>query len=373
MTDDKQLDHLIGVLYEAAIDPSLWNEVMELCARFVGGILGHILTIDKCLNQPVFSVSGGEFATMENESNYVDYYMAIDPRMRSEMMESAHVHEYRFCHVYLNKNFVNTNEFYQDFLIPIGGRYSMGAWVDDSEGHHTLIGLHRGAKQPKFGDTERTAAQRFSLHLQRALRLQTHTQSLQIKAELGARAIDALALAMLIVDNQANILHLNSLAENLLNNPAHGFRSKAGRLSATQTVYSSCLDGLIARATGYPAIAGAMMLDGVEPRQVYVTPLPAASPFAREWQTPLALVLVMDAVKALTPLQLLGKLYDLSPAELRLASALLDGKSPEEFAHEVFVSLNTARTQLKSVFRKTGTHRQSELVALLSRAPPLRV
>lgn len=105
---------------------------------------------------------------------------------------------------------------------------------------------------------------------------------------------------------------------------------------------------------------------------MFVTPLPASSPFAQDWQMPLALVLVMDAGKPLSPLQLLGKLYDLSPAELRVASALLAGSSPEEYAQQAGVTLNTVRSQLKNLFSKTGTHRQSELVAVLSRVPPLK-
>jgi len=359
------------VLYETAIDSSRWSEAMQLCAHYVGGISAHMLTIDKQLNQPVFSAHGGVNVTQDNEADYVNHYIHLDPRIK--LMESLAVQDWWLCVDNFDREFVNRSEFYQDFFIPNSARYSMGACVDVNAGRHTVIGIMRTVDQSQFCNTERICAQRFSLHLQRALRLQTHTQSLQAQAELGYRAIDALALAMLIVDNQANILHLNSLAENLLNNPANGFRSKAGRLSATQSVCSSCLDGLIARATGYPAVAGAMMLGGVEPRQVFITPLPAISPFAKEWQIPLALVLVMDPAKLLSPLQLLGKLYDLSPAELRVASALLDGKSPEEFGQEAFLSLNTVRTQLKSLFRKTGTHRQSELVALLSRAPPLSV
>jgi DNA-binding CsgD family transcriptional regulator len=115
-----------------------------------------------------------------------------------------------------------------------------------------------------------------------------------------------------------------------------------------------------------------MLLNGTKSRQVFVTPLPAASPFVHDWQTPLALILVMDAGKTLSPLQLLGKLYDLSPTELRVASALLAGSSPEEYARQAGVTQHTVRSQLKSLFRKTGTRRQSELVAVLSRVPPLR-
>jgi len=370
MTDDKQLDHLIGVLYETAIEPHRWSEAMTLCAHYAGGIAAHMLSINKQFNQPVFSVLGGEIMTQENEGDYVSHYINIDPRM--SMMEDAPVHEWRSCQDYLNRQFVAGSEFYQDFLIPNGGRFTMAAWVDDGLEEHTVIGIHSTSNNDLFGNAELIAAQRFSGHLQRALRLRTHTQSLQARAELGARAIDALTLAMLIVNATGIILHMNASAEHLLNSKTCGLNCKVGGLSATHPVNKYRLTALIIQATGCPALGGAMFLSDAETRQVFVTPLPAASTFAQDWQTPLALVLVMDAGKTLSPLQFLGKLYDLSPTELRVASALLEGKSPEEYTQEAGVTMNTVRSQLKNLFRKTGTRRQSELVALLSRAPPLR-
>jgi DNA-binding CsgD family transcriptional regulator len=64
---------------------------------------------------------------------------------------------------------------------------------------------------------------------------------------------------------------------------------------------------------------------------------------------------------------LLSKIFGLTPAESRLASALTDGGTLLEAAKGLNISWETARTQLKAVFLKTDTHRQSELVALLSR------
>jgi hypothetical protein len=42
-----------------------------------------------------------------------------------------------------------------------------------------------------------------------------------------------------------------------------------------------------------------------------------------------------------------------------------DTGSPDNAARELRISRETARNQLKSMFAKTDTHRQSELVALL--------
>jgi DNA-binding CsgD family transcriptional regulator len=368
MTDDKQLDHIIGVIYETVLEPSRWSEAVELCGLYAGGIAGQLCTVNKADLSAELFLMAGEFS--QPAATVYEKNIPIDPR--SEMFSEMIIQKWLCCHHFYDQNFVNHNEFYQDFLIIHGVRYGMAAMIDETTDYITTFGSIRAVGQQPFGDTNQLAAQRFGSHLQRALRLQKHTQSLQTKAELGARAIDALALPMLIVDGKAVILHLNVGAERLLNSPVYGLTGKAGHLFSTHPDQQNKLKDLIAKATGYPAVGGAMFFPDKDLRQVFVTPLPAASPFAQDWQSPLALVLVMDANQNLSSLQLLGALYNLSPAELRVASALLNGNSPEQYAQQAAVSVNTVRTQLKSLFNKTNTSRQSELVAILSRMPPLQ-
>jgi len=57
--------------------------------------------------------------------------------------------------------------------------------------------------------------------------------------------------------------------------------------------------------------------------------------------------------------------FDLTPAEDRLARELMSGRSLAEAADRHHISRETAKTQLSSLFRKTRTHRQAELVACL--------
>jgi len=58
----------------------------------------------------------------------------------------------------------------------------------------------------------------------------------------------------------------------------------------------------------------------------------------------------------------LSSLYGLTRGEAALASKLVQGKSIEEAAQDLFISTHTARTHLKRIFMKTDTHRQTELV-----------
>ena len=70
------------------------------------------------------------------------------------------------------------------------------------------------------------------------------------------------------------------------------------------------------------------------------------------------------------PLSALIGLFDLSPAEARLAASLAAGLSIAAAADASGITLATARTYLNRVFAKTGTHRQSELVALARSVTP---
>jgi DNA-binding CsgD family transcriptional regulator len=58
----------------------------------------------------------------------------------------------------------------------------------------------------------------------------------------------------------------------------------------------------------------------------------------------------------------LSSLYGLTRGEAVLAARLVQGKSIEQAAEELFISAHTARTHLKRIFMKTDTHRQTELV-----------
>jgi DNA-binding CsgD family transcriptional regulator len=85
----------------------------------------------------------------------------------------------------------------------------------------------------------------------------------------------------------------------------------------------------------------------------------------------LCLVAPLDRRRVATARQLMD-LFGLSGAEVRLARALCIGESVEEYALDQGLRLPTVRTQLRSVFSKTGTERQTALVRLIAGIPVVR-
>jgi len=80
-----------------------------------------------------------------------------------------------------------------------------------------------------------------------------------------------------------------------------------------------------------------------------------------------AIVLITDPSEKARPVSAtLQQLYRLTPAECRVAILLADGRAPKQISELLGVSRNTLKSQLSSIFSKTSTSRQSQLVRLLS-------
>ena len=78
-----------------------------------------------------------------------------------------------------------------------------------------------------------------------------------------------------------------------------------------------------------------------------------------------ALTLNVLGPKPGPPEAILAKAFHLTPSEATLACVIARGAPLQIAARELEIPWETARKRLKSVFAKTYTHRQSELVALL--------
>jgi DNA-binding CsgD family transcriptional regulator len=101
-----------------------------------------------------------------------------------------------------------------------------------------------------------------------------------------------------------------------------------------------------------------------KPLEVLVSPLPSHNSLRKEGAAA-ALFITDPEEGAALDSRALHELFGLTPAEIRLSTALVKGKSVAEYAHEAAISSNTARTYVKRIYSKTGVRRQSELVRLL--------
>jgi DNA-binding CsgD family transcriptional regulator len=182
-------------------------------------------------------------------------------------------------------------------------------------------------------------------------------------------ALGLVSQPALALDRSGFVLDINTAAEHVLDDDV---RVSNRRLLLCDKRAKSELDELIDRLRNTPdtvALTCAPIVVERPNRRPLVLRVLAVDGAAR---TPFlgarALLLLTDLeVRRPPPAAVMGQAFGLSPAETRRASLIASGLPPERAAEELGIAVETARTQLKSVFAKTDTHRQSELVALLAR------
>ncbi|MNV18232.1 hypothetical protein D3C71_1090530 [compost metagenome] len=68
---------------------------------------------------------------------------------------------------------------------------------------------------------------------------------------------------------------------------------------------------------------------------------------------------------------MLRSLYGLTPAEARLAQALVNGLSLQEYADQQSVSIHTVRSQFRTIATKADVGRQTDFVRAVLTGPAM--
>ncbi|WP_045226179.1 helix-turn-helix transcriptional regulator [Methyloterricola oryzae] len=370
-----EFETLLGELYDCAVGTGDWSALVAGIAGFLRSDMCNLFSPPSGAGDLIWHAHRVEQQAWQD---YVAYYAGCDILAQLAFERGVCGVGDVFSDEYLiaKRDLVRT-EFYRDFWTPLNIHSSLSTLVcaPDAGGlPMVVLSLYRPPDQPGFTTEEFDRISRLLPHLQRAFRLLRRTSELQAKAHMGLQVIETLSLPLLIVDPQGRLVHMNGEAERLLAGKTLGLAVKGGRLQALNVADKDKLARLLMAASGRPALSGGMMLTpsaGSARWHAFVSPLPAASARVGERQSPLALIMLIQTDRPPARLKMMGEIYKLSPAELRLAEALVAGKTIEEHAESAQISINTVKTQLRSLFSKTGTKRQGELIALLSRAPPL--
>ncbi len=188
---------------------------------------------------------------------------------------------------------------------------------------------------------------------------------------LGAAALDLLPVGVIVVDFQLRVVFMNRHGGEMVAR-ADGITIAAnGECRASTVAETAELHRLIAdamRDDAEESEEGAMSLPSRStgrPLAVTVSPL-APGVLSGDFRDRGAMILLNDPERHPLPsAAVIGRLFELTEGEARLARSLAEGKRLEEAAGDAGITISSARTYLKRIFSKTGTGRQAELVRLI--------
>jgi DNA-binding CsgD family transcriptional regulator len=188
-----------------------------------------------------------------------------------------------------------------------------------------------------------------------------------IKGATASDSLNVLRQPALLIDASGLVVQSNAALEEILD---ADIRVKDRRLCIRDLDARNNLQSFIERMKSSPPNAVLPIEPIVVPRRDLLPIILRIWPIERQVPWSASDVRAFLTFSALgprpgPPAAILAKAFRLTPSEAKLASIIARGVAPETAARELNVSRETVRNQLKSVFAKTGTHRQGELVALL--------
>ncbi|WP_418594951.1 response regulator [Ponticoccus sp. (in: a-proteobacteria)] len=200
-------------------------------------------------------------------------------------------------------------------------------------------------------------------------------QTLSALSQDGAeRALDLIALGVVLLDGGGRVLHANCAARSMIETGEFVTLQK-GAVGATDTPGDRALRDAITEALA-AARAGLGKLTGVmlERAEDALTASALVCPLPKTFGTPetqphVAVFLSPPARQRRISAPLLADLFGLTPTETRVAAALASGARPADAAVELGVSQTTIAFHMRNLFQKTGTNRQTDLVALILAGP----
>jgi DNA-binding CsgD family transcriptional regulator/PAS domain-containing protein len=356
---------LVEAIYGATLDPDAWSKLaVRVAERFAA---------ESCFL--------GAFDEQTGAARLFAHTKNVDARAHADYAAHYHktdlwVHTARATIpgvVFLGTDVVDepalvASEFYNDWCKRVGIFHALGFLAPIDENVFSAVGIHRSCAAQHFDDGDKHTMRLLLPHLTKSLHLTLHLEHLRHGRKLALQAVDTLGAAVVVVDANRRLLLASARAESLL--------EKRSDLTVSQGILRARLparDQELARAVHHAALAavgrsaspgGVVTIpceDG-STLSLMVSPLP---PDATELGAarPIALIFLSGSGdRAVPSAEALARFYGLSPAEARLAAALLSGERLEAYAERAQISRETARTLLARTFRKTGCSRQADLI-----------
>lgn len=372
MISIEQYNTIIDLIYSSALDADIWQTTLLAIQNTVSGC-GALFGIEIIGRPGLLAVTGYDAEAMESfATTYASksYVWSLLPLAQ----EGSLIHDRRVLPPDRRLHDVFANEWATRYdttdciVLPLVRRNGATAFA--------VFGRSPGCGP--FGNDAQDLIARLLPHLQRAARIRIELDRAEFDAALGVEAMEKLRDGILFVTPDATITYANVAARQLFAAESSGLTTRGAQLIGCKTDVNVAVQRLIGRAAGTAGEAqmgGVLMIETdnrLRPLAVFCVPLSRYRLWLAEPQAVAMLVISDSSSRFSQSDAALAGFFGLTPAEARLASYLAGGATLTKAAGDLGVARTTVSTHLRSIFSKTQTNRQAELVRLLNALPAVR-
>lgn len=388
-----RLSDVIGLIYEGATDPARWTkDILPTVAEYIQAPECILFT---SLHRPQ---DGGYFFLHGIVQDHVDLYM--NKYHDDDLWTIAVVEKNLFSEAgsvligdddLVPRKRLLESKFYKECLsrdknmaqIMCGVIFGM----KESNSMPAVCSFFRGLHHPNFGLRDRERMELLVPHLSRSLGVMQRIRTSELAMATSHAALDRLPTGVLLIDAVGEVTFANRAAQRMLE-LGDGLRLK--KLTRSSGLGQLVASNDLANRTIAAAISSALNFDpyntehfsncAIVPRSsaqstymLQFSALGEHAEFNAGSNAPAAMVFLSDGAEQVeVDPTLLQSAYGLTPAEARVAIALLECSSAQEVADYLGANFNTVRTQIREIYAKLGVDSRARFTKLMLGLTKLR-
>jgi len=359
----ERFSHLLGVIYDAALDQANWSHCLEEIRREFSGNFVSLIVRQGTIHDVGFIVSAaGERRVFEVTSGHLIAMSPFSGLRPGKVVTNSDI---------ISPDDWRASQYYRDWCKPHNVYHVMAVNIEVQDGGVYGFRVTRTEADPAFSSADLGLCEQLLPHLKRALNLHASINKNQQVQSLYRNAMGQLMVGVILLDENGMVLEANAMANTIVK-LGDGITISANRLGAVYPPDNRKLQQLIQKAlsqkgSSQVSLVDAMSINRTSGRAAWGVVMQSISP--DQWtegkHRPCVAVFLRDPeIKSEPPMRLAQQLFQLTPAETSLAIQLANGLSLDEASEVLNIRRNTARAHLRSIFSKTGVRRQTELVRI---------
>lgn len=369
----KRYDELLQLAYDGYSEPEPWKAFVE-CFRDVLEARDASIVIQQIPDDNALPRENRYLLVTSDTSphltrDYIDSVMEANIIMALPQPRPTTIRDILPDELFLG------SRLYQDFLEPVNIKHLMGMDIYRSDTLCIKLAVERSGSQEAFSENDKAIFSMVAPHLQRALRFRSEVDGgLQLQT-FYEHILDKMEVGVVLLDEQGKLLSTNRSARDVLKQ-GDCLKVVNGRLVTVdpadcgrlKEAFNLAVSASKSQCRSQPGVCiGLRNGSGNQLTEAVVKPY-LDKEFSTRGNHPAVAVFIHASRRDASPVNsdILTDVYGFTRKEAAVAALIGAGLSLNQVADDLSVSVNTVKTHLRGIYEKTGFHRQSQIVSLIS-------
>lgn len=355
-------DSMIDRIYEAALVPGQWTDVLTRLSALSGCAGGLIVSArDHVANRTVLTDSVRELCDRATREGW------WTRNVRGNVLLSLPSSEFHSDADHFSAEDMAREPLYRELLWPEGFGFAAATHIRVPNGDTLILSLERSRDDGPVPQQSIALLNGLRPHIARSAMLASRLSFERVRSANEAFGMTGMPSAA--INLVGRVVDSNALFEKRFDQTlvAAGDRLRLCSPESNR-ILDECLEMARRGLDGKPLASRSIALPRTETSEAAVLHLVPVAGDARDLFSAASFFVILTPLDTtrLAPVELIQGLFDLTATEAKVARALATGSSIGSTAETFGIARETVRAHLKSIFAKTGFSRQADLATAIS-------